>query len=543
VEEVMMGKNRFTGIILLLLMVLMLNGCGLFNSKDKIVLTLKVNGVLYDKMQDLATNTTVSLPIVSEDNQVFIGWGDGESTYFDTYLIEQSTQLEAIFEDVGDHFTYSVREKNATSATLIHDTISIDTYIGDANYLVVPKTIDGKYVSVISPEAFLQSSVVHIHIPADVELSYHSFYNATHLESLRYYGDLEIPYEDTFNHLELSDILSQQASVCSQNPDDRVVGTYPFGDSCPIIEISHIQSLNLGGQPYTNYRVVLDPIIPQDFKFTWTTAAFEGATNLHTLEIPKADTIFFMDSLLGTPNIKTLIVHESNPYFTLLDGVLFSKDLTQLLYYPSGKQDKIYTVPSGATYITGLVDNIYIETLNINDFVGAFPIRGMTGLKEILVGESNTRYQSMDGILYQYDTLVSYPANKAGEMFLVPNHIKNVGNYAFHENRHLVSVDLNQVTNIGVGVFMASKSITELHLPSTVTRIGIYLTAESSITSLFVHRSFVVDGNITQLTSNTAFNGSNFMIYVPDDSLDTYKAADYWKNFADLIHPISEFTA
>lgn len=538
-----MIKNRFAGIILLLLMFFMLTGCSLFNSNDTLDLKLKVNGVLYDKIQDLDPNTTVSLPIVSEDDQVFIGWSDGKSTYYDNYLLKQSIQLEAVFEDVDDHFTYSIIEKEDTPATLIHDTISIDSYIGDADHLVVPQIIDGKYVSKISKEAFLNSSVVDIHVPADLELSFRAFYNATHLESFRYYGDLQIPYEDTFNHLKLADVLSQNESVCSQNPEDRVVGTYPFGESCPIIEIVQIISLNIGGQSYTNYRVVLDPAIPKEFRVSWSLGTFEGATNLQTLELPKADTLFFMDSLFGAPNITTLILEDTNPYFTLLDGVLYSKDLTRLLYYPSGKQDKSYTVPSGVTYLNGLLDNTHLETLNIQDFIGAFPIQGMTGLKEILVSESNPRYQSIDGILYEYDTLVSYPANKAGATFVVPNNITKIGRYAFYDNKHLESVDLNLVTFVSEGAFMASKSLYELHLPKTVTYIGVHLTAESSITKLIVHRSFIVDGNITQLTLNTAFSKNNFMIYVPDDSLDTYKSADNWKNYADLIHPLSEYSA
>ena len=538
----MMLNTRFTGITVLLLMAFVLTGCSLFNPNNKMDLTLKVNGVLYEKIQDLNPNSTVLLPIVSEDNQVFIGWSDGKSIYQHAYFMKQSIQLEAVFEDVNDHFTYSVIEKDDTPATLIHDTISIDSYIGHANDLVIPQMIDGKYVSMISPEAFLNSSVVEIHIPAGVELGFHAFYNATRLETLRYYGDLQIPYEDTYNHLELADILSQNESVCSQNPEDRVVGTYPFGESCPIIEIAQIISLNIGGQPYSNYRVVLDPAIPKEFRVSWSFGAFEGATNLQTLELPKTDSLFVMDSLIGVPNITTLILEENNPYFTLLDGVLYSKDLSRLLYYPSGKQDKSYTVPSGVTYINGLMDNTHLETLNIHDFVGAFPVQGMTSLKEILVSESNTRYHSVDGILYEHDTLICYPANKTGAIYVVPKNITKIGIYAFFDNNYLESVDLNQVTTVGEGAFMASNSLNEIHLPNTVTSVGVNLIANSSITSLIVHRSFIVDGNITQLSSNTIFSKNNLMIYVPDDSLDAYKTADYWKNYADFIHPLSDYS-
>lgn len=536
-----MIKKRFMGMTLLLFVVLMLTGCDQFNLNNDIHLTLKVDGDVYEQMNDLVENTSVSLPIVTKDDQVFMGWSDGESTYQSELIIKKSIQLEAVFDDILNHFTYSVVYKDESPAKLIQDTIQIDSYIGHDDFLVVPQKIDGKFVSLIAKDAFKDSTVVEIHVPADVKLANHAFYNAVHLESFRYYGELEIPYEDTYNHLELNDVLSLNVSTCSQNPDDRVVDTYPFGESCPIKEISHIQSLNIGGQIYTNYRVVLDPSIPKDFNFSWTTAAFDGATNLHTIEIPKADTSFFTDSLLGTSAITTILIDDAHPYFSLIDGILFSKDLTRLIYYPSGKKDTTYTLPSGVTYITGLVDNAHIETLDMNDYVGNFPIRGMTGLKEILVRQSNSRYQSVDGVLYEGDTLISYPANKPGTAFVVPNGITKLGNYAFYNNQHLESIDLNQVTRIDFGAFMASQSITELHLPSTVVYVDSFLLAESSITKLIINRSFIVDGTITALFSGPAFDRENLIIYVKDDSLEAYKTADYWKNYTDIIHPISEY--
>ncbi|MDY0074480.1 MAG: leucine-rich repeat protein [Acholeplasmataceae bacterium] len=529
------------------MMIFVLTGCSLINSsnnnipKENLELTLKVNGELYEKMSDLVEDTVVSLPIVSEDNQVFIGWSDGKSTHQLNYTIQKSIQLEAVFEDIDDHFTYSVIEKEVSHATLIDDTIKIDKYIGNDTYLVVPQKIEGKYVSHIASEAFTDSTVVDIHISADVKLEYRAFYNATALESLRYYGELELPYEDTFNHLELADVLSLYPTTCSQDTHDLEVGTYPFGESCPILEISHIESLNIFGQSYTNYSVVLDPMIPKDFKVSWAANIVEGAINLHTIEIPKADTMFLSDALLKAPDITTLIIDEAHPYLKLVDGVLFSHDLSKIIYYPSGKKDTTYSIPEGVTNILGLIENIYIESLNLNDFTGNFIIRGMVGLKEIIVSETNPIYQSIDGVLYEGNTLVSYPANKAGTAFVVPNEIKTIGDYAFYNNQHLETIDLNQVSMIGQSAFGTSKSLSALHLPSTVTYLGLYVIADSSITSLIVHRSDVSDGSITPLLSSAGFNENTLTIYVPDDSLEAYISADYWKVCASFIHPISEY--
>ncbi len=50
-------------------------------------------------------------------------------------------------------------------------------------------------------------------------------------------------------------------------------------------------------------------------------------------------------------SLRKIIVDENNPYFSSIDGVLFSKDGTKLLACPSGKNVSAYTVPQGVTEI------------------------------------------------------------------------------------------------------------------------------------------------------------------------------------------------
>ena len=49
--------------------------------------------------------------------------------------------------------------------------------------------------------------------------------------------------------------------------------------------------------------------------------------------------------------IKRIVVDEDNPYFSCYDSVLFNKDMTELICYPSLKEDISYTIPNGVQYI------------------------------------------------------------------------------------------------------------------------------------------------------------------------------------------------
>lgn len=53
-------------------------------------------------------------------------------------------------------------------------------------------------------------------------------------------------------------------------------------------------------------------------------------------------------------NHKTIVdihVDSDNPYYTDLNGVLYTKDMNTLLYYPTGRTDKTYVVPEGTIHV------------------------------------------------------------------------------------------------------------------------------------------------------------------------------------------------
>ena len=88
--------------------------------------------------------------------------------------------------------------------------------------------------------------------------------------------------------------------------------------------------------------------------------AFNECTNLKTITIPKnvdyithgGDTPFYR-----LPNLTAFNVDEENEYFTSIDGVLYDKDVTTLIAYPSGKTDKSYTTPDTVKTIAYMAFN------------------------------------------------------------------------------------------------------------------------------------------------------------------------------------------
>ena len=116
----------------------------------------------------------------------------------------------------------------------------------------------------------------------------------------------------------------------------------------------------------------------------------------------------------------------------------------------------------------------------------------------------------------------------------IPNSVTSIGNYAFQYCSSLTSVTIpNSVTNIGSSAFRGCRSLTSIDIPSGVTSIG--------------DRAFDTCNSLTSITVNATtpptlewgvFDGSTCSIYVPSQSVQAYKSASGWSEYASRIQPI-----
>ena len=70
---------------------------------------------------------------------------------------------------------------------------------------------------------------------------------------------------------------------------------------------------------------------------------FESCEKLGRIHI--SSNITKVGKIINCPGIKAYSVSEDNENMTAMDGVLFNKDMTELLSYPCGKTEKSYTIP------------------------------------------------------------------------------------------------------------------------------------------------------------------------------------------------------
>ena len=118
---------------------------------------------------------------------------------------------------------------------------------------------------------------------------------------------------------------------------------------------------------------------------------------------------------------------------------------------------------------------------------------------------------------------------------ILPKTVSRIGERTVWNCSSLTSVTIpNSVTSIGNNAFESCSELTSVTIPNSVTSIGDGAFCNCTKTSIICEAT-----NPPTLAGTTVFDYmNNRPIYVPADSVDTYKAAENWSEYANRIQAI-----
>ncbi|MGO5113279.1 leucine-rich repeat protein, partial [Oscillospiraceae bacterium LCP25S3_E10] len=380
-------------------------------------------------------------------------------------------------------------------------TASITKYIDNGSKTVdIPSTIDGYKVTEIGWSAFGNcTGLNNVTIPNSVKrIDYNAFIGCTGLKSVTIPNSVtEIAGSAFFGCTGLKSV-----TVDKNNKNYTSVDGVLFNKNKTAILI------------YPSAKDSSSYVIPSSVTEIGD-SAFYGCTGLKSVTIPSSVTGIYSYAFYGCTGLKSITVDKNNKNYASADGVLFNKDKTEILIYPSAKASSSYVIPSSVTKIRGdaFAKCIGLTTIKIPQSVtniaesmwerpshSSNPFWGCTKLREFIVDTNNTKYSSIDGVLFdkKKGVIVAYP-NAKGSSYVIPNSVWNIREGAFKGCTGLTNIVIpDSVEYIGgkqgglyfAGAFEGCTGLKSVTIPGSVTEIGSYTFS-----------------NCTSLTSVTISNG------------------------------------
>ena len=261
--------------------------------------------------------------------------------------------------------------------------------------------------------------------------------------------------------------------------------------------------------------------------------AFSDCSSLTNIYIPDSVVEINHFSFDGCISLQSIMVSANNPYYSSVDGILYSKDKTRLIKVPEGLKSEIIVVPYGVTEIESFSFRdmervIHVELPDSLIKIGNCAFSGCKSLQEIhlpsklsnlgkrygwnifddcsslnniVVEVSNDYYTSINGILYDKEVskLIKMPPNCSVEHFSIPTTVNEIVSNAFKGCSSLKTIELNDsVTKIGSGAFSGCVSLKNVEIPNSVIELG--LSAFEGCSSL---QEIEVPNSITTIHSST----------------------------------------
>lgn len=300
----------------------------------------------------------------------------------------------------GD-YQYEVLEDN---------TVEIWKYYGKEKNIRIPAQIDGKDVTVLGYSAFSHEDMERVEIPSSVrEIGSYAFAKCENLK--------EVVIPDS-----VTEIRSGSFQYCTSLESVTIPG--------------NVESIGMN--------------------------AFCGCESLTGIAIPASVKSVGYGLFANCSSLAEIKVDSGNEKYASQDGVLYTKDMKQLIQCPGAKKGSV-TIPASV---------VVVFTPTYAQLYDAF--RGCHSLTEILVDSGNEWYASKDGLLYNksMSTLERCPEGKAGSVEL-PQSLDSIGRYSFYECMKVEHVELPEgLQEINEGSFCGCRSLKGIRIPASLTRIN-----------------------------------------------------------------------
>ena len=459
-------------------------------------------------------------------------------------------------------------------------TIGSTAFSGCSNLasVVIPNCVTSIGSAAFSGCANLTSVTVHILNPLTIDSDcFTNRANATlnvpvsglaAYQAADYWKDFNIVGVD--GNISFAD--TQVKAICISNWDSNSDGELSMSEAAAVTslgtkfksqsaitsfdELQYFTGLtSIGSQAFYNCSQMTSIILPCNLT-SIDDMAFWYCGSLLSFTVPRSVTSITGNIIQSCKSISAITVESGNTIYDSrndCNAIIRTSNNTLI----SGCKNTVIpnTVTAiGSSAFNGCTSLVSITIPSSVTTIGSSVFNRCSGLDYITVESGNTAFDSRENcnaiIRTQSNYLIAGSNNT-----VIPNGVRSIGDYAFSYRINLSDIVIpSSVRYIYNGAFLNCTGLTSVTIPNGVETVANYafqdctnlasVSIPSSVTSIgysvFANCNNLVDVKVEKTTpiniySGVFSNSANATLYVPVESLDTYKAANNWKNFKLIV--------
>ena len=360
-----------------------------------------------------------------------------------------------------------------------------------------------------------------------VEVTYQGAYYYTY--DNEYTGTVVIPQTVTYGYRYTVTSIGYEAfSGCTGLTSVTIpnsvtsIDSYAFSACTGLKEISIPNSVtSIGGSAFNNCYSLISITIPDNV--TWINKnTFSGCKNLTEITIPNSVKCIEYSAFSGCKSLTEVTI----PYgvTSIADETFWGCTCLTSVTIPNSVKSIGQRAFQDCTSLTEITIPNRVTSIDYKAF------RNCTSLTTLNFNAENcTRMggENSDLAFYGCNNLVTIN---------IGDKVKRIPTYAFIDCIGLTEITIpNSVTTIGYAAFSGCTGLTEIAIPNNVTLIYNY--AFSDCTGLTEIR---VEATIPPTIYSYTFAqvDKSIPLYVPAESIATYRSADYWSEFTNIVEMI-----
>lgn len=276
--------------------------------------------------------------------------------------------------------------------------------------------------------------------------------------------------------------------------------------------------------------------------------AFQDCTNLEYIELPESiDDLGSGWTFWGCKSLKEIRIPskvQSIPMSGFADCIsLESVELSNVQWIHDGAFSGCTSLASVIIpdKVEGIVSSAFsrcssLESVSISSSVTSIREKVFSecyNLNSIIVDPANNVYDSRDNcnaiIETSSNTLIA-----GSNTTKIPESVTAIGSSAFYGYKLLEAIELPEnINSIGDRAFAQCGSLSSLAIPKNVSSVGEFaFSGCNELTQVYsyIAEPFAINSNVFSATAK-----ENATLYVPQGTLNLYKEADGWKEFANIV--------